>query len=91
MNKQIAARRIYEETPVRALMRGILGLARGRFVGVTFTKIDGTERHILCKVTDVDPTRKYATVKDMVKREYRRINLDDVLSIRLAGKELRVQ
>lgn len=86
----VAARRIYTETPERSTLRNILSVAGSRIVGVTFRKIDGEVRTMTCKVTRDDPTKKYLTVYDMLKRSYRRVNLDEVLSIRMNGIEMKV-
>ena len=83
-------RKIHVETTERHLIRSILALAGNRFVGVTFLKIDGSIRKMTCRVTEDDPTMKYMTVFDVRVRGYRRINLDCVMSVRLAGVELKV-
>lgn len=82
---------IYQETPERSTMRNLLGLTPGKFVGVTFRKIDGTVRKMSCRVQNTDPTKKYITVFDTTSRGYRRVNLDCILSVRLNGIDLKVQ
>lgn len=82
---------IYRETPERFTMRSILSLTPGKFVGVTFRKIDGTIRRMSCRVEKTDPTKKYLTVFDTTVRGYRRVNLDGILSVRIAGIEMKVQ
>lgn len=87
---EINARRVYLETPERFTMRNVLRLAGGKIVGVTYRKIDGSVRTMTCRVTGDDPTKKYMTVFDMRKRGYRRVNLDEVMSIRMNGIEMKV-
>lgn len=82
---------IHTETNERSLMRNLLCLKPGQFVGVTFRKINGDIRRMSCRVKATDPTKKYLTVFDTSARGYRRVNLDCILSVRMAGVELKVQ
>lgn len=82
---------LYQETPERLTMRQVLSLSPGKFVGVTFRKLDGSVRKMSCRVANTDRTKKYLTVFDMGARGYRRVNLDCILSLRLNGIDMKVQ
>ncbi|MBK6612687.1 hypothetical protein [Ottowia sp.] len=82
---------IHTETNERHIMRNLLALKPGQFVGVTFRKINGDVRRMSCRVKDTDQTKKYLTVYDMNSRGYRRVNLDCIMSVRMAGIEFKVQ
>ena len=82
---------LYAETNERFTMRNPRSLAPGKFVGVTFRKIDGSVRKMSCRVKSTDPTKKYLTVYDTNARGFRRVNLDCILSVRLNGIDLKVQ
>lgn len=82
---------IHTETNERHIMRNLLSLKPGQFVGVTFRKINGDVRRMSCRVKGTDQTKKYMTVFDTSSRGYRRVNLDCILSVRMAGIEFKVQ
>ena len=90
-NITVMSATLYRETPMRSTMRNLLQMNMGRFIRVVFVKINGEVRHMTCKVTDNDPTRKYVTVLDVEIREYRRVNLDDIREVHINGLVLAVQ
>ena len=75
-------------------LASIVAESNGRFVSVTFIKKDGTERTMLCRLgvtkylkggTSKLDAEQYLTVFDVKKEEYRAINRDTILSVKLAG------
>ena len=75
-------------------LASIVAESHGRFVSVVFVKKDGTERTMLCRLgvtkylkggTSKLDADKYLTVFDVKKEEYRTINRDTILSVKLAG------
>ena len=75
-------------------LASIVAASNGRFVSVTFIKKDGTERSMLCRLgvtkylkggTSKLDADKYLTVFDVKKEEYRAINKETILSVKLAG------
>lgn len=75
-------------------LASIVAASNGRFVSVTFIKKDGTERTMLCRLgvtkylkggTSKLDADKYLTVFDVQKEEYRAINKETILSVKLAG------
>ena len=78
----------------RKELASIVAESNGRFVSVVFVKKDGTERTMLCRLgvtkylkggeSKLD-AEQYLTVFDVKKEEYRAINRDTILSVKLAG------
>ena len=75
-------------------LASIVASSNGRFVSVTFIKKDGTQRTMLCRLgvtkylkggTSKLDADKYLTVFDVKKEEYRAINKETILSVKLAG------
>lgn len=75
-------------------LASIVAASNGRFVSVTFIKKDGTERTMLCRLgvtkylkggTSKLDADKYLTVFDVKKEEYRAINKETIVSVKLAG------
>lgn len=80
-------------------MKQFISWTNGRFFTVEFVKKDGSVRRMNCR-TGVKrysnggrPTTahiaKYVTVYDVVKRGYRTINADRILSLKCGGTEFR--
>ena len=75
-------------------LASIVAASNGRFVSVVFVKKDGTQRAMLCRLgvtkyikggfSTLD-SDKYLTVFDVQKEEYRAINRDTIVSVKLAG------
>lgn len=75
-------------------LASIVASSNGRFVSVVFVKKDGTERTMLCRLgvtkylkggTSKLDADQYLTVFDVKKEEYRAINKETILSVKLAG------
>lgn len=75
-------------------LASIVASSNGRFVSVTFIKKDGTERTMLCRLgvtkylkggTSKLDAEKYLTVFDVQKEQYRAINKETIVSVKLAG------
>ncbi len=73
----------------------ILRTTKGKFFTVLFTKQDGTERKMNCRLGVAKGLKggennhkgheEYVTVYDMVNKGYRAINLETLKSIKMAG------
>jgi hypothetical protein len=83
-----------EQTMNSNELASIVAESNGRFVSVVFVKKDGTERTMLCRLgvtkylkggTSKLDADKYLTVFDVKKEEYRAINRETILSVKLAG------
>lgn len=75
-------------------LASIVAASNGRFVSVVFVKKDGTQRAMLCRLgvtkylkggTSKLDADKYLTVFDVQKEEYRAINKETIVSVKLAG------
>ncbi len=87
----------------RTEVEKVLDESRGKIVGVTFIKKDGSERTLVGRIgkryspTGTDPLggkaarrgRGLFTIYDMQKQAFRMVNMDTVISIRAGGKTYR--
>lgn len=77
----------------------LIAESNGKIVNVTFIKKDGTQRVMTCRIgvtkhlkggeSTLD-AEQYLTVFDMVKKAYRAINKDTILSLHAAGEQFDV-
>ena len=74
----------------------IIESSNGKIVSVTFTKKDGSQRIMVCRLGVTSHLKggqstlnadQYITVFDMASKGYRAINRDTIQSVRLAGQE----
>ena len=80
------------------MVRQLLSTVHGQFMTLTFTKKDGSERMMTCRLgvkkdlkggaNTVAHINKYLTVYDMVKHAYRNVNLETVTRIKAGGQEI---
>ena len=80
-------------------IKSILDSNEGKMFSVTFIKKDGTERTLngrlgVKSATGAAPTTanipKYITVYDVVKHDYRNVNVETISSIKMLGAEITI-
>ena len=81
----------------RSTISSVVKMAANKFIGVTFTKKDGSTRRLngrfgVHSKTAATPTtagyKEYLTIFDVKSMGFRTINLDTISSIRTGGVEL---
>lgn len=84
----------------QAKIRDLILSSNGKIFSVTFTKKDGSERHMVARLGVKSPLKGgdsttahldyLITAFDMQKKAYRCINLSTVSSLKLMGEEYQV-